>query len=158
MEWWREHQALYWWVKSQRTHKKQKLLEGRALWPGCVRAHSVAKSCPAPCRPLDCRPWGSRVLGILRARTPEWAAIRCSRGASWLRDRAGVSYISCRGRQIPHHWATWEALCLGYLSVCMTPRTILAADSPAVMNVINLTNASSWEYNTELLVRYFHTH
>ena len=28
----------------------------------------------------------------------------------WLRDQTHISWGSCIGRQIPYHWATWEAL------------------------------------------------
>ena len=37
----------------------------------------------------------------------EWAAIPFSRGSSWPRDR---TCVSCFGRWILYHWATWEAL------------------------------------------------
>ena len=36
------------------------------------------------------------------------------RGSSWPRDR---THISCIGRQILYHWATWEAHCLYYLLI-----------------------------------------
>ena len=39
----------------------------------------------------------------------EWIAISYSRGSSWPRDQTQVSCISCIGRQILYHWASWEA-------------------------------------------------
>ena len=54
----------------------------------------VAKSCPTLCNPMDCRPPGSSVQGILQARILEWVAISFSRGSSPPRDRTSVSYIA----------------------------------------------------------------
>ena len=42
----------------------------------------VVQSCPALCDPMDCRPPGSSVRGILRTRTLEWVAVPFSRGSS----------------------------------------------------------------------------
>ena len=58
---------------------------------------------------VDYSPPGSSVLGILQARILEWVAILSSRKSSWPRDRTHVSYVSCSGRWVLHHWATWEA-------------------------------------------------
>ena len=54
----------------------------------------------------SCSPPGSSVHGILQARILEWVAIPFSRGFSWPRDQ---THISCLGRQILYHRATWEA-------------------------------------------------
>ena len=59
--------------------------------------------------PVDCSSQGSSVHGILQARILEWVATSYSRGASWPRDWTRVSCISCTGRWILCHWATWEA-------------------------------------------------
>ena len=72
---------------------------------------SVTKLCPALCYPMHWRPPGSSVHGIFLARILEWVAISFSRGSSWLRDWI---HVSCLGRRILYHWATWEAL-LKYL-------------------------------------------
>ena len=40
-----------------------------------------------------------------KKRTLEWVAISFSTGSSWFRDR---THVSCIGRQILYHWATWE--------------------------------------------------
>ena len=75
-----------------------------------VRACSVAQSCPTLCDPVDCSPPGSSVHGILQARVLEWVAMPSSRGSSRPRDQACVSYVSCIGRRVLYHGATWEAL------------------------------------------------
>ena len=43
----------------------------------------------------------------------EWVAISFSTGSFWLRDWTRVSYISCTGRWVLYHSATWEALWKG---------------------------------------------
>ena len=45
------------------------------------------------------------VHGIFQARILEWGAISSFRGSSRPRD---ITHISCIGRQILYHWATWE--------------------------------------------------
>ena len=60
------------------------------------------------CNPMDCSPPGSSVIGIFQTRILEWVAISYSRGSSWLRYRTHVSCVSCTGRQILYHCATWE--------------------------------------------------
>ena len=47
--------------------------------------------------------------GIPQARILEWAAVSSSRGSSWPRGQTCISRVSCIGRWILHHWATWEA-------------------------------------------------
>ena len=69
----------------------------------CFRRWVVSDSCD----PINCSPPGSTVYGIFQARILKWVAIPFSRGSSWLRD---WTHISCIGRQILYHWATWEAL------------------------------------------------
>ena len=60
--------------------------------------------------PMDYSPPGSSVHGILQARILKWVVISSSRGSSRPRDRTHVSCVSCIGRWILYHWATWEAL------------------------------------------------
>ena len=55
---------------------------------------------------MDCRLPGSSVHGVFQARILEWVAISSSRGSSQPRD---PTRISCIGRQILYHRATWEA-------------------------------------------------
>ena len=71
---------------------------------------SVTKSCPTLCNPRDYSPPGSSVHWIFQAQILEWVAISYSRASSWPKDPKHVSYISCIGRQILYHCATWEAL------------------------------------------------
>ena len=52
---------------------------------------------------------GSAVYGILQARILEWVAICSSRGSSQPKDWTCISCVSCIGRRILYHWATWEA-------------------------------------------------
>ena len=69
---------------------------------------SVAQSCPTLSDPMDCSSSGSSVHRIFQARILDWLAI-FSRGSSQPRDRILVSWVSCTGRQILYHWATWVA-------------------------------------------------
>ena len=66
---------------------------------------SVTKSCPILCDPLECRQPDS-VHEVLQARILEWVAVCFSRVSSWARDQ---TCVSCTGRLILYHWATWEA-------------------------------------------------
>ena len=61
------------------------------------------------CNPMDCSPPGSHIHGTFQARILEWVAISYSRGFSRPRDQTHDSYVSCTGRQILYHCATWEA-------------------------------------------------
>ena len=58
----------------------------RVSWAGGVGIGqlkvSVAQSCLTLCDPVDCRPPGSSVHGILQARILEWVAIHFPRGFS----------------------------------------------------------------------------
>ena len=67
----------------------------------------VIQSCLTFRNPMDYSPPGSFVHGIFQARILEQVAIAYSRGSSWPRDQICISCISCRGRQILYHWATW---------------------------------------------------
>ena len=46
----------------------------------------VTKSCLTHCNPMDCRPPGSSVHGILQAKILEWVAIPFSRESSQPSD------------------------------------------------------------------------
>ena len=63
----------------------------------------VTLSCLILCDPMDCRPSGSSVHGILHSRILEWVAIPFSRRSSQPRDQTQVSCISGRFFTI---WAT----------------------------------------------------
>ena len=68
-----------------------------------------AQLCPTLCDAEDCSPPGSPVHGISQASILEWVAIYYSRGPSQPRNRVCTSYISCIGRWVLYHCATWEA-------------------------------------------------
>ena len=53
-------------------------------------------------------PWTVAFHVIFQARILEWVAISSFRGYSWPKDRSHLSCISCIGRWILYHWATWE--------------------------------------------------
>ena len=67
-----------------------------------------AQSCPTLCDPMDYSPPGCSVYGISQAWILEWVATASSREFSCLRYRTCVSWVSCIGRRILYHWATWE--------------------------------------------------
>ena len=67
---------------------------------------SVAQSCPTLCDPMVSSPSGSSVPGISQARVLERVALSFSRGSSRPRDWICVS---CVGRPILYHCATWKA-------------------------------------------------
>ena len=71
----------------------------------CVCAQTL-QSCLTLCNPTDCSPPESSVHGILQAGILEWVAMPSSGGSFRLRDR---THVSCIGRQILYHWASWGA-------------------------------------------------
>ena len=88
---------------------------------------SVAQSCPTLCNPMDCSSPGSSFYGISQARILEWITISYSRGSSWPRDQTRISCVSCIGRRILYHWATWQAPITTYCSCCWV--TSVVSDS-----------------------------
>ena len=73
----------------------------------------VAKLCPTLLRlPRTVAHQVPPVHGISQARILEPVAISFSRGSSLPR---GQTQVSCTGRRIPYHGASWEAL---YITVC----------------------------------------
>ena len=77
---------------------------------------SVTQSCPTLYDPMDYRPLDSSVRGIFQARILEWVTISFSRGSSWPSDRIHASWISCVGRLIVYHWASFEKPVLDIIS------------------------------------------
>ena len=71
-----------------------------------VSVCSVIQLCPTLGNPLDCSPPESSICGIFQARILEWVDIPFSGRFSWFRD---WTCISCIGRWILYHRATWEA-------------------------------------------------
>ena len=60
--------------------------------------------------PHDYSPPGFSVHGISQAWKLEWVVTSSSRGSPQPRDWTCVSFISCTGRWVLYHFATWEAL------------------------------------------------
>ena len=80
---------------------------GVCVWVcGCVCVCVHAQWCLTLSNPTDCRPPISSVRGIFQVKTLEWVAISYPRGSSWPRDQ---TCVSCNGRQVLYHCATWEA-------------------------------------------------
>ena len=77
----------------------------------CVHVWVCAKSlqlCLIPCDPMACSPSGSSVHGILQAGILEWAVMTFCMGSCQPRDQTHIFFVSCIGRQVLDHWATWE--------------------------------------------------
>ena len=66
---------------------------------------SVAQSCLTVCSLIDCHLPGSSVHGSSQAKIQEWVAISFSKGFFWPRD---WNWVSCIGRRVLYHWATWQ--------------------------------------------------
>ena len=66
----------------------------------------VTQLCPTLCDPMDYNLPDSSVHGISQERILEWVAICFSRGSS---QPSNQTCVSCIGRQILNHCATWEA-------------------------------------------------
>ena len=73
----------------------------------------VTQLCPTLCDPppLDCRPPGSSVLGIIQARILEWVVIPFSRGSSQPRDQTHC--IDQHRNQFPDQLQA-DSLCLSH--------------------------------------------
>ena len=67
--------------------------------------------------PLDNSPPGSSVHGIFQTRILEWDAISSFKESSWPMYWPHIFSVSCIGRQILYHCATWE----GQLNVEFKP-------------------------------------
>ena len=128
--------------------------------------HSV---CPALCDPMDCSAPGSSVRRIFQARILEWVAISFSRGSSWPRD---WTQVSCIGRRIFYHGATWEALtsvknadivlwernCLDCVQVCYLLWWILDSVVTGLGPELELSPLSSllWYNNSHKIIFVLH--
>ena len=106
----------FWWPRATRNLPNQYPHRGPFIDPALgsisqsipVFAY-VAQSCPTLGSLMDCSLPGFSVHDIFQPRTWGWVAISFSRGSSGHRDRTSISCISCFGRQILYHGATWEA-------------------------------------------------
>ena len=112
-------------MKCERGQQKLLYWKGSGMPRG--RACPVTQSCLALWDPIDCSPPGSSVQGVIHARTLEWVAISFSKGSSQSRD---WTHVSCIGRRILYHSATWEAYTTTkrcYLSCCPSTVKMLKA-------------------------------
>ena len=88
-------------IAGGETHLHPRHLYPTWIWessisPRCVHVCVlVAQSCLTLWDPMDCRPPGPSIRGILQTRVLEWVAIPFSRGSSWLRDWTQV-FLHCR--------------------------------------------------------------
>ena len=98
------------WTERNGTFNMHKKSENMLYLCAC----SVAQSYLILCDPLDYSFSGCSVHGILQARILEWIAISSCMGSSLPRDWTCDSCISCIGRQILYHWATWKTLFFTY--------------------------------------------
>ena len=97
------------------------------LWQGCFRIKCSECSWVLSCSMmLDSfvTPWAVAcqaplTIKIFQARILERVAISSSRGPSLPRDGKQVSCVSCIGRWVLYHWATWEDLKCN--SLCKIP-------------------------------------
>ena len=64
--------------------------------------------------PTDCSPLDSSVHGRLQARILQRAAISCFRASCQPRD---LTHVSCTGRRVLYHRATWEAFSAPYINL-----------------------------------------
>ena len=85
--------------------RSKSLLYSTLTFAFFVHACSVTQSRATLWDPMDCSPPRSSVHGISQVRILEWVAFSLSRGSSRPRDR---TCISCMGRRVLYHWATWE--------------------------------------------------
>ena len=98
----------------------------------CTHAQSFSR-CLTFCNPLDCSLLGSSIHGISQVRILEWDTISYSRGSSPPKDRTCVSCISCTGRWILYHCATWEYIyvqSLSFVQLFATPWTVRSTPAP----------------------------
>ena len=102
-------------------------IKGNSL-PVCMCSKSL-QSCPTLSNSVHCSPPSSSVHGIFQARILGWGAMPFSRGSSWPRDRTHISHISCIGRRVLYHCATWEA--------CPTSKIAINEDVTTQENSIN---------------------
>ena len=102
------------------------------------------------CDPVDYSPPCSSVHGIFQTRVLKWVVISHSRGSSRPRDRNCISCVSCIGRQILYHCATWEAQTfvggvqlLSHVQLFVTPWTVAPQASLSTPNSHNLLKLMS---------------
>ena len=103
----------------------------------CCCCCLVTKLCLTLCNPKECSPPVSSVHGISQARILEWVAVS-SREYSWTGEK---TCISCIGRQILYHWATWEAFSSQTGFLMLWPERSIQSESQTLGTKFN----SRWE-------------
>ena len=78
----------------------------------CISIHNPCVGALS-CVQLFVNPWTAvhqapLSMGFSSARILEWVVTSSSRGSPWPKDPKQVSWVSCIGRWILHHWATRE--------------------------------------------------
>ena len=81
----------------------------------------VTRSCLTLCDPMNCSPPVSSVHGTFQAKILEQDAIIFSRGSSWPRDQTYISWVSCTGKRILHHWGNINILSSEHIFKMSTP-------------------------------------
>ena len=79
---------------------------------------ACTQSCPTLCGPMDCRPPGSSIHGILQAKVLKWVAISYSRGSSQSRDQTHVCYCLLHWQGGPLPLAPSGKPCFPYIRKC----------------------------------------
>ena len=88
------------------------------------------------CDPMEYSPPAPSPHWIFQARILEWVLIPFSRGSSWPRD---CTCVSCTGKQVLYHFATWEV----YYPLLLSNEYGLNVLSPQNVN---------WSPNIQLMV------
>ena len=83
----------------------------------------LLQSCLTLCDPVDHRPPGSSVHGILQAKIVEWVVMPFSRVSFRSRNQTSISYISCFGRRVLYHLGSPYYASTRYLSLWWTWKT-----------------------------------
>ena len=96
---------LFWTYNSIPNDQSSVRAESKHFKAKCVHAY-ILSHVWLFCNPIDCSLPGFSVHGIFQARILEWVFISFPRESSWFRNR---THVSCIGRWILYHWATWEA-------------------------------------------------
>ena len=109
----------------------------------CVHTKSL-QLCPTLCHPIDCSSPDYSIREIPQARILEWVAMSSSRGSSWPRNWICISLISCIGRQVLYHWATWEARCI--------ESRVLLGEERALKPGIGMPEGCTWGSWTQPLI------
>ena len=73
--------------------------------PAAIRVGTRTSLCATLCNPMD-----YTVHGILQARILKWEPFTSPGDLLNPGIKPGISYVSCIGRGVPYHYATWEAL------------------------------------------------